>query len=245
MVGGKTMKYLNHFIKRQIMVTAFGLLLCTFILIPILKTNAKEEYTTVISAAYPKVTYKIINDKSPELLISDDFDSVENLAKKNKCTVAINASAWNEFNELDMTKVNDKWLVSKNTAYIADPLILDKSGKLASVGYGMACTSYIDDNLDPEWVLTGYNSVIYDTNKINTDWNTKHDRSFIGQFQDGSYIIGVMENATYKELVAFAKTEFKDDIRILYNLDGGGSCGLYIDGQNVYQGRDVKTVIAF
>ena len=239
------MRCLNHFIKRQIMVTIFGLLLCAFMLIPILEIDAKEEYTTVISKAYPKVTYKIINDKIPKLIISDDFDSVEDLARKNKCSIAINASAWNDLGELDMTKIDDKWLASKNTAYVADPLILDKSGKLTSVGYDMACTSYIDDNLNPEWVLTGYNSVIYDTTKMNTDWDIKHDRSFIGQFQDGSYIIGVMEDATYKELITFAKTEFKDGIRILYNLDGGGSCGFYIDGQNIYKGRDVKTVIAF
>lgn len=236
---------MKQFIKYKILVILFGLILSVFLLSDI-PAKAQSEYTTVITAAYPKVTYTIIDKNTrPEVIIADNFDTVENLAKSANKSIAINASAWNEFNELDMTKVNNKWLISKNTAYVADPLVMNKSGKLMSVGYGTACTSYIDNNLDPEWVLTGYNSVIYDTNKINTDWNTKHNRSFIGQFQDGSYIIGVMENATYKELITFAKTEFKDNIRILYNLDGGGSCSLYIDGQNVYQGRNVKTVIAF
>ena len=236
---------MKRFIKYKIFVIIFGLILSIFSLSNIL-AKAQSEYTTVITTAYPKVTYTIIDKNArPELIVADNFDSVENLAEKNKCSIAINASAWNNLGELDMTKIDDKWLVSKNAAYIADPLVLDKSGKLTSVGYDIACTSYIDNNLNPKWVLTGYNSVIYDTTKMNTDWDTKHDRSFIGQFQDGSYIIGVMENATYKELITFAKTEFKDDIRILYNLDGGGSCGLYIDGQNIYKGRDVKTIIAF
>ena len=205
-------------------------------------SNAYSFYTTVCCNDYPNVTYKLISSE-PHLVLADSYDSVENLVRNNGYSIGINASAWNNFGQIDMTYLDGEWISSDNDAYIADPLMYSNN-ELNALGYNFVGTDYIE-SIKPDFVLTGYNAVIWDTTKINTNWNTKHDRSFIGQFQDGSFIIGVMEDASYEDLITFAKKEFGDSIRILYNLDGGGSCGLYIDGTNVYAGRDVKSIIAF
>ena len=55
-----------------------------------------------------------------------------------------------------------------------------------------------------------------------------------------------MENASYEDMYNWAKENFGADIRLLYNLDGGKSSALVINGKNIFSGkRNVKNTICF
>ena len=212
----------------------------------------KEELITDDSYTYVSDTYngknvtyiKLDNDfYTPKLVASDNYSAVATLVKENGGTIGINASAWNKDGSLDMTYLNNSWLSDNNDAYVGDPLVF-ASGTLSAFGYDFTNKELIEQ-ANPDWVCTGFNAVIYSTYSVNTDWNEEYNRSFIGQLSNGDYIIGVIEDATYSDMVNWARNIYGYDINILYNLDGGGSCGLFVDGTSVYSGRNIKTAIIF
>ena len=190
------------------------------------------------------VSYIETNKLKPKLVVADGFDSVKNLTDSTNGIIGINAGAWNTAGKTDFTFANGLWYSIDDTAYVGDSLIFTKDGRLFSSGYDYTTCDTLA-NYNPEWIVTGYNAVIYDTYCKNLDWNTKHDRSFIGQLNDGSYIAGTATNMTYEDMYKFAKSTWQDNIRILYNLDGGGSCNLYLKGCPNTSTRDVKSAICF
>lgn len=198
---------------------------------------------TTAFAKEPAV-YRIIDSSNiPSLVESSSYSSVKSLTGSDY-TIGINAGAWNCKGKIDYTYSEGTWYSTNNSAYVGDTLVCTQDGELIPVGYDYASVELIE-SLNPKWAVSGYNAVIYDTYYYNLDWKSKHDRSFIGQFQNGDYIIGIMRMASYEDMYNWAKSTYGDDIRVLYNLDGGGSCGLTLDSKSVTAGRKVKNAICF
>lgn len=218
------------------------------------KTEVNDENTEDKTLGYTYVTdvyegsnvsYLVIDKTlySPQLIMADDYSSVQSLVQESNSDIGINASAWNEDGNLDYTYVNGTWVSNTNDAYVGDPLVY-ANGRLSPCGYNYITVEQIDKS-NPTWVATGYNAVIYSKYNTNSDWEEKYNRSFIGQLSNGDYIIGVMENANYSNMIAWARGLWGYDINVLYNLDGGESCGLVVNNESVYEGREVKNAICF
>ena len=103
-------------------------------------------------------------------------------------------------------------------------------------------------NMNPVWATQGFYTIIKDGKY--DDWNTdlakaKHPRTFIGQDYDGNYIVGVCTGRqqgeagmTLKEVYDFVTTQVSDNIRILYNADGGGSSAFVYNGEKLNPNTD-------
>ena len=234
-------KFNTHILKRFVM--ALILITCLF-LSNSFSSQANE--VSIISTVFnnSSVTYFQTNTLNPVLVVANSFDSVKNLTDSIDASVGINAGAWNNQGQINFTYANGVWYSDNNNAYIGDSLACLKDGRLVSLGYNYTTKDTIK-SLDPKWVVSGYNAVIYDTYCKNFDWNTKHDRTFIGQLADGTYIAGTGTQMTYQDLYSFAKSIWGDSIRILYNLDGGGSTNLYVKGRANKSTRNVPNAICF
>lgn len=242
--------------KRSRVLAVISLLVITIMLISTFRisVNAKEvvENDTpyvYVEDAYNKhsVKYVVIDSEyKPTTYTSSGYESLKSIVEKSDAPlgIGINAGAWNSKGSLNYTYQDNEWLSVNKGAYVGDPLVYTKDDKLIAYGYNGANISTLSA-LDPEWILTGYNGVIYDTYYENRDWNTKHDRSFIGRLNNGDFVIGVMKMATYSDMIDWARSIWGYDIELLYNLDGGGSCSLYIDDTSIYAGRNIKNAIIF
>ncbi len=236
-------------IRKPLLSIVVGFIISLFFAFP---TYAKEnssvtnsDYSfTKTSFGDSLVCYIQTASLTPQLIVSDDSASISEITESVAAPISINAGAWNELGVMNYTYSNGKWHSIAKDAYIGDPLMFLPSGKLQSVGYNYASLGLFTA-LQPQWVVTGFNAVIYDTWAKNVDWNTKHDRTFIGQLQDGTFIAGVATEMSYQDMYDFAKSTWGNSIRILYNLDGGDSSNMYIEGQTLKKSRDVRSVICF
>ncbi len=224
----------------------FAVFFFSFSLVGYAKTSDNSSYYTYNQTTYgtSTITYVQTSALKPKLVATTGFDSVKELTKSVNGVIGINAGAWNNYGALDFTYTNGVWYSDNKNAYVGDPLVCTADGYLFAYGYNGASKEVLE-SFNPTWVVTGFNGVIYDTYYKNVDWNTKHNRSFIGQFADGSYVVGVGTAMTYQDMYDFAKSTWGDSLRLLYNLDGGGSTNLYVDGTMVASGRNVKNAICF
>lgn len=212
----------------------------------IVNEESENSYTLTQTAFEGKdISYLILDNDiyTPKLVLADSYASVSSLVTKGEGIIGINASAWNTSGEMDFTYVDGQWISDTNDAYVADPLVF-ANGNLSTMGYDFVNKSMVE-KANPTWVLTGYNGVIFNKYSTNSDWNEEYNRSFIGQLSNGDYVIGIIENATYQDMIGWARNMFGYNIDILYNLDGGESCGLVVDDKTLYKGRNVKTAIIF
>ena len=213
---------------------------------PVKKMN-NQWYSMHITSSKGKTICYVEIDRShlPSLVVSDTYESVKDISSGRGASLAINAGAWNDADEMDFTYTDGRWYSETKNAYVGDPLVMTKDGILHVCGYDGASVDSLKE-MDPIFVATGYNGVIYDYTGYNWDWNEQRDRSFIGQLKNGDYVIGCMTGGfTYKDMWEFGKETWGDELRLLYNLDGGGSCGLTIEGNEIVKGRDVRSVIVF
>ena len=210
------------------------------------QNSVTDDVLQVRDYAGAKVYYVVLDkDRAPKLAGGNEYESVKELTDSSFATVGINAGAWDAEGKMDYTFRDGIWISDNGDAYVGDPLAMTKDGQLIACGYDYVSKEYLE-GLDPEWVVTGYNGVIYDYDGYNWDWDKKTDRSFIGQLKNGNYVVGVATGGwTYYDMWNFGITTFGGDLRLLYNLDGGGSCGLVVNGKEVVTGRDVKTAIVF
>ncbi len=206
-------------------------------------TNSDYSFTKT-SFGVSQVCYIQTASLTPQLVVSNDYASISEITESIAAPISINAGAWNESGAMNFTYSNGTWHAASKDAYIGDSLMFLPNGKLQAVGYNYASLGLFTA-LQPQWVVTGFNAVIYDTWYKNVDWNTKHDRTFIGQLQDGTFIAGVATEMFYQDMYDFAKSTWGNSIRILYNLDGGDSSNMYIEGQTLKKSRDVRSVICF
>ena len=186
--------------------------------------------------------YCIVTNLPPKLAVS--YGPVDVTVRNHAGYMGINAGAWTELGEMGLTYSDGIWYSSQKP-YVGDTLILTQEGELKALGYDYVTVEMIEE-LNPRWAVTGYNAVIWDRVNHNFDWTDKHYRSFIGQLKNGDYFFGISKiKWSYEDMYNYAINTFGDQVVFMYNLDGGGSCGLYTCFKGYTEGRDVKSVIYF
>lgn len=127
-------------------------------------------------------------------------------------------------------------------------LNVDKNGKYIAID-GL-------NEVNPEWALMGFHRIFDDGKYIHTndrplndDPNDgeRHPRTFIAQTFNGEYIVGVVSGKRGKaeaagepgmnlhEMADYITSQYSD-VKMIYNLDGGGSSFMY------YNGREVENI---
>ena len=148
-----------------------------------------------------------------------------------------------------------------------DVLLMTKDGELKSFPHGTPLN--ILQKEEPLWCIGGFDTIIKngivqkptlagsgtvaglakDKESVATK---KHPRTFIGQLNDNSFFFGVSsgrgkdgnsEGFTYNDLIAFVTTQIApiSEIKLLFNLDGGGTSAFVYEGQKVNDNYDTKT----
>ncbi|MBE6021843.1 MAG: hypothetical protein E7231_01260 [Cellulosilyticum sp.] len=191
------------------------------------------------------VTYVLLEKEkyTPRLVVTDEAKTIAEITDEANGIIGINASAWNEEEALNFTYADGNWISDNKRAYEGDPLSF-ANGELSVIDHKYATKKMLEKS-DPEWIATGYKAVIFNTYSTNEDDEESYNRSFIGQLKNGNYIVGVMENASYSDMVEWARGIYGYDISILYNTDKGDTCGLYINNEEIYTGTLVKNAIVF
>jgi len=142
----------------------------------------------------------------------------------------------------------DGHLVSNNwTSGEGQTLYMTQDGKLEVVTNNRTSVKGILSQ-NPVWATQGFYTIIRD-GKFD-QWNTdiaksKHPRTFIGQDYDGNYIVGVCTGRqkgeagmNFQEIYDFVTTQVSNNVRILYNADGGGSSAFVYNGQKLNPNTD-------
>ena len=144
----------------------------------------------------------------------------------------------------------DGKLVSDTGNPYDETLYMDQNGTLNSVKNSEYSTQDII-NMNPVWASKGFYTIARDGQYV--DENTidpslsidKHPRTFIGQDYEGNYIIGVCDGRgeneagmTLREVYDFVNTEVTDNLRFLFNGDGGGSSAIIYDGKKLNSNTD-------
>ena len=191
------------------------------------------------------VTYVLLEKEkyTPRLVVTDEAKTIAEITGEANGIIGINASAWNEEEALNFTYADGNWISDNKKAYEGDPLSF-ANGELSVIDHKYATKKMLEKS-NPEWIATGYKAVIFNTYSTNEDDEESYNRSFIGQLKNGNYIVGVMENASYSDMVEWARGVYGYDISILYNTDKGDTCGLYINNEEIYAGTLVKNAIVF
>lgn len=191
------------------------------------------------------VTYALLEKEkyTPRLVVTDEAKTIAEITGEANGIIGINASAWNEEEALNFTYADGNWISDNKKAYEGDPLSF-ANGELSVIDHKYATKKLLEKS-NPEWIATGYKAVIFNTYSTNEDDEESYNRSFIGQLKNGNYIVGVMENASYSDMVEWARGIYGYDISILYNTDKGDTCGLYINNEEIYAGTLVKNAIVF
>ncbi len=105
--------------------------------------------------------------------------------------------------------------------------------------------------MNPVWVSKRFYAIArdgeyVDENTIDHSLSTaKHPRIFISQDYDRNYIVGVCDGRgeneagmTLREVYYFVNTEVTDNLRFLFNGDGGGSSAFIYDGEKLNSNTD-------
>ena len=200
------------------------------------------------------VWYTVIpKDKKPMLgIANDNYDMMTSeapteIAKRKNAKIAINFGLTGD--PAGMIYADGK-LVSDTGNPYDETLYMDQNGILNSVRNSEYSTQDII-NMNPVWASKGFYSIARDGQYV--DENTidpslsieKHPRTFIGQDYDGNYIIGVCDGRgeneagmTLREVYDFVNTEVTDNLRFLFNGDGGGSSAFIYEGEKLNPNTD-------
>lgn len=200
------------------------------------------------------VWYAVISkDKMPKLgVANDNYDYLSNeaptsMARRNNAKLAINFGLTGD--PAGMIYTNGR-LVSDTGNRCDETLYMDQNGTLNSVRNDQYTTQDIID-MNPVWASKGFYTIARDGEYV--DENTidpslsvdRHPRTFIGQDYDGNYIVGVCDGRgeneaglTLREVYDFVNTEVTDDLRFLFNGDGGGSSAFIYDGEKLNSNTD-------
>ena len=202
--------------------------------------------TTVWYAVIPK-------DKMPKLgIANDNYDYLSNeapssIARRKNAKLAINFGLTGD--PAGMIYADGR-LVSDTGNRCDETLYMDQNGMLNSVRNDQYTTQDIID-MNPVWASKGFYTIARDGQYV--DENTidpslsvdKHPRTFIGQDYEGNYIVGVCDGRgeneaglTLREVYDFVTTEVTDDLRFLFNGDGGGSSAFIYDGEKLNSDTD-------
>ncbi len=208
--------------------------------------TARYANTTVWYAVIPK-------DKMPKLgIANDNYDYLSNeapsdIAKRKHAKLAINFGLTGD--PAGMIYADGR-LVSDTGNRCDETLYMDQNGMLNSVRNDQYSTQDIID-MNPVWASKGFYTIARDGQYV--DENTidpslsvdRHPRTFIGQDYDGNYIVGVCDGRgsneaglTLREVYDFVNTEVTDNLRFLFNGDGGGSSAFIYDGEKLNSNTD-------
>ncbi len=200
------------------------------------------------------VWYSVIpKDKKPQLAIANDnydyltTEPTSDIAKRKNAKLAINFGLTGEPAGMIYT---DGTLVTDANNHCDETLYMTQDGRLDSVRNDEYSTQDIID-MNPVWASKGFYTIARDGEYV--DENTidpnlsvdKHPRTFIGQDYDGNYIVGVCDGRgedeaglTLREVYDFVNTEVTDDLRFLFNGDGGGSSAFVYEGEKLNSDTD-------
>ena len=199
--------------------------------------------TTVWWAVIPK-------DQMPQLaMANDNYDKATNeaptkIAQRVGAQLGINFALTGDAS--GMIYANGK-LVRKNNGNTGEVLYMTQDGQLNSVSNKQYSEQDVI-NMNPVWATTGFYAIARDGQYVN--WNTnlataRHPRTFIGQDNDGNYIVGVCtgrrqgeSGMTLRQVYDFVTTEVTDNLRFLYNADGGGSSAFVYNGEKLNPNTD-------
>ena len=208
--------------------------------------TARYDGTTVWYAIIPK-------DQMPKLgIANDNYDYLSSeaptsMAQRNNAKLAINFGLTG--NPAGMIYANGK-LVNDTGNPCDETLYMDQNGRLDSVRNDQYSTQDIID-MNPVWASKGFYTIARDGQYV--DENTidpslsvdRHPRTFIGQEYSGNYVVGVCDGRganeaglTLREVYDFVNTEVTDDLRFLFNGDGGGSSAFIYDGKKLNSNTD-------
>lgn len=200
----------------------------------------------------------------PELLLAhnhiDDVQESVDMATSNHATVAINAGIFSVDSNLTAGIIVQNGAVMckrgglvgvKNHLYMSNTGRLDVITSSGDIDADVAQL----DLPNTKWCVTGWGAMI---NNHTVAWqdSDQSPKSVIGQDDNGDYIIIITDGRDYSEsgTPATKVCDFVEslnfDARILYQLDGGGSCCFYNRGvranklvQN--EDRHVANMLAF
>lgn len=200
----------------------------------------------------------------PELLLAhnhiDDVQESVDMATSNHATVAINAGIFNVNNNLTAgIIVQNGAVMCKRGGLVGvkNHLYMNNAGRLdiiTSSGDIDADVAQLDLS-NTKWCVTGWGAMI---NNHATAWqdSDQSPKSVIGQDDSGNYIVIITDGRDYSEqgTPATKVCDFVEslnfDARILYQLDGGGSCCFYNRGVRANklvenEDRHIANMIAF
>ena len=200
--------------------------------------------TTVWYAVIPK-------EKMPKLAVANDnyskmtSEKPSEIAKRNGATLGINCCITGSGQ--GMLYTNGQLVSNSWTSGEGQTLYMTQDGTLNVVTNNKTSIQGVL-NQNPVWATQGFYTIIRDGKY--DEWNTdlaksRHPRTFIGQDYDGNYIVGVCTGRqsneagmTFKDVYDFVTTEVSDNIRILYNADGGGSSAFIYNGEKLNPNTD-------
>ena len=143
---------------------------------------------------------------------------------------------------------------------MGETLYMTPDGKLGAVLNVDQNGNYVAmdklNQVNPEWALMGFHRIFDNGQYIHTkdrplndspNDTERHPRTFIAQTYSGEYIVGVVSGARGEAAAAGEPgmnlhemadyiTNTYSDVKMIYNLDGGGSSFMY------YNGREVENI---
>ena len=200
--------------------------------------------TTVWYAVIPK-------DRMPQMAVAhDNYDKLGSeapsaMAQRHNAVLGINFCLTGSSS--GMLYANGK-ILRGNDGNTGEVLFMTQDGKLDSVSNRQYSPEQVVQNFNPVWASTGFYAIARDGQYINHDTdlsNARHPRTFIGQDNDGNYIVGVCtgrrdneKGMTLKQVYDFVTSEVTNNLRFLYNADGGGSSAFVYKGQKLNPNTD-------
>lgn len=200
--------------------------------------------TTVWYAVIPK-------DRMPQMAVAhDNYDKLgseapSKMAQRKNAVLGINFCLTGSGS--GMLYANGK-ILRGNDGNTGEVLFMTQDGQLNSVSNTRYSPQQLVNTFNPVWASTGFYAIARDGHYVS--WNTdlaraSHPRTFIGQDYDGNYIVGVCtgrrsneKGMTLKEVYDFITTEVSDNLRFLYNADGGGSSAFVYKGEKLNPNTD-------
>ena len=194
-------------------------------------------YAVIPKELKPKLA--IANDNYDELTV----EAPSEIAKRKNAKIAINFGLTGD--PAGLMYADGKFIGSVNDC--DQTLYMDQDGTLNCIrNEEEADLAQKIKDINPVWASKGFYAIAEDGNYVDENYidpslsRNKEPRTFIGQDYDGNYIIGVCDGRseneagmTLKEVYDFVNTEVTDNLRFLFNGDGGGSSAIMYDGQKL------------
>lgn len=177
------------------------------------------------------------------------------MAQESGATLAINGGRLNAGPIVADSKMIRQLGAKTPHEVQGETLYMTSDGKLGALtnmnGNNYTAVDQLNQ-IKPEWALMGFHRV-YDDGKpipyaqraINDkpNDNVRHPRTFIAQTYDGEYIAGVISGprgsqaagepgVTIDEMTNYITSTYSN-VKMIYNLDGGGSSFMYYNGHEV------------